>query len=60
MNSDLDKLMNILSESGIVSGQQLDELRSQLDAEQTLQTVEAFVEELVRHGHLTKFQAAEV
>lgn len=60
MSLDIDRVMNLLSRSGIVNDGQLRQLRQRVAADVTLKTVETFTRELVRLGHLTEFQAQEV
>ena len=60
MSDGIDGVMNLLSRSGIISEGQLRSLRERVASDLTLKTVETFARELVRMGHLTEFQAAEV
>ena len=60
MNEDIDRVMNLLSKSGIIKPGQLHNLQMRVASDVTLKTVETFTKELVRQGHLTEFQALEV
>jgi serine/threonine protein kinase len=60
MSLSIPELLTTLSESGLMSADELTTIHQSISSSGTVRTAEEFAKELVRQNHLTKLQAAAV